>query len=78
MVEETPQDTFNIDKIDALEVKDIQRILNCGRRQAYELANSGEFHVVRVGTKIKVSKRLVFEWYEGKDFTVWLQVKKLG
>jgi hypothetical protein len=61
---------------DSIEVHHIQKILDCGRRQAYELVNSGKFHTVRVGTKIKVSKRLFFEWYEGKDFTEWLSKKK--
>lgn len=61
---------------DTIEVHHIQNILDCGRRQAYELVNSGKFHTVRVGTKIKVSKRLFFEWYEGNDFTEWLAKKK--
>lgn len=63
---------------DSLEVKDIQMILNCGRRQAYELVDSGKFHIVRVGNKIKVSKRLFFEWYEGKEFGEFLEAKKRG
>lgn len=53
-------------------------ILNCGRRQAYELVDSGKFHIVRVGTKIKVSKRLFLEWYEGKEFSEFLEAKKRG
>ena len=61
---------------DALEVRHIQLALECGRKQAYELVNSGAFHVVRVGTKIKVSKRVFLEWYEGKDFTEWIEEKK--
>ena len=63
---------------ESLEVKDIQMILNCGRRQAYELVDSGKFHIVRVGTKIKVSKRLFLEWYEGKEFSEFLEAKKRG
>ncbi|MCR8986034.1 helix-turn-helix domain-containing protein [Brevibacillus laterosporus] len=66
----------NFDELpNSLEVSQIQKILNCGRRQAYELINSGEFHVVRIGTRIKVSKRVFFEWYEGKEFTEWLEKK---
>lgn len=61
---------------DSLEVRHIQQILGCGRKQAYELANSNAFHVVRVGTKIKVSKRVFFEWYEGKEFTEWREFKR--
>ncbi|WP_042159960.1 helix-turn-helix domain-containing protein [Paenibacillus gorillae] len=52
---------------DSLEVKHIQKLLNCGRRQAYELVNSGQFHAVRVETKIKVSKKVFFQWYEGQE-----------
>lgn len=63
---------------DSLEVHHIQKIMDCGRRQAYELVNSEKFHVVRIGVKVKVSKRLFFEWYEGKDFTAWLASRKQG
>jgi excisionase family DNA binding protein len=73
----TQREEIDINELpEALEVQHIQRLLNCGRRQAYELVNSNKFHVVRVGTKIKVSKRLFFEWYEGKDFTEWLGRKQ--
>ncbi|MFF0825409.1 helix-turn-helix domain-containing protein [Brevibacillus sp. NPDC003359] len=61
---------------DALEVCHIQQVLDCGRKQAYELVNSGAFHVVRVGTKIKVSRRVFLEWYEEKGFTERLEDKK--
>jgi len=61
---------------DSLEVRHIQQILNCGRKQAYELVNSGAFHIVRIGTKIKVSKRVFLEWYEGKEFTEWMEHKQ--
>lgn len=65
---------------DALEVRHIQKALDCGRKQAYELVNSGAFHVVRVGTKIKVSKRVFLEWYEGKEFTEWMEerMRRMG
>lgn len=52
---------------DVLDVLHIQKILNIGRRQAYELANSGQFHVVRVGRRIKVSKAVFLEWLKGGD-----------
>ncbi|GIO10210.1 hypothetical protein J31TS6_62380 [Brevibacillus reuszeri] len=61
---------------DSLEVRHIQQVLECGRKQAYELVNSGAFHYVRVGTKIKISKRVFLAWYEGTDFTEWLEEKK--
>ncbi|WCK54758.1 helix-turn-helix domain-containing protein [Aneurinibacillus sp. Ricciae_BoGa-3] len=48
-----------------LTVKDIQEILRIGRVQAYELVNSGQFHVVRVGKRILVAKRVLLQWLEG-------------
>lgn len=36
-----------------LDVVHIQQILEIGRRQAYELVNSGDFHIVRIGRRIK-------------------------
>lgn len=50
----------------ALNVADIQEILGIGRRQAYELVNSNQFHVVRVGKRIIVSKDVFFKWLNGK------------
>lgn len=51
---------------DVLNVGDIQQILGIGRRQAYELANSGQFHVVRVGKSIKIHKEAFFKWLKGQ------------
>jgi hypothetical protein len=50
-----------------LDVDDIKNFLNIGLRQAYELVNSGEFHVVRINRRIKVSKYILIEWIEGKS-----------
>jgi Helix-turn-helix domain len=50
---------------DVLNVSDIQKILGIGRRQAYELVNSGVFHVVKIGRRIKVSKKIFIKWLEG-------------
>lgn len=50
---------------DVLQVSDIQQILGIGRRQAYELANSGQFHVVRVGKSIRILREVFFTWMEG-------------
>ncbi|RNB86107.1 helix-turn-helix domain-containing protein [Brevibacillus panacihumi] len=50
---------------EVLEVQHIQKYLNIGRVQAYELVNSGQFHVVRVGRVIKISKKVFFNWLEG-------------
>ncbi len=50
---------------EVLSVKDIQEILGIGRRQAYELVNSGQFHAVRIGKSIKVSKNVFLNWLNG-------------
>jgi len=50
---------------ETLDVFDIQTILGIGRRQAYELVNSGQFHVVRIGKRIKISKDVFFKWLNG-------------
>jgi excisionase family DNA binding protein len=54
---------------EVLEVADIKEFLNIGKRQAYELVNSGVFPIVRVGRSIKVSKYVLIEWFEGKEST---------
>lgn len=50
---------------ETLDVVDIQSILGIGRRQAYQLINSGQFHIVRIGKRIKVSRKVFFEWLYG-------------
>lgn len=50
----------------ALDVSHIQSILGIGRRQAYELVNSGQFHVVHVGKRIKISREVFFNWLNGE------------
>jgi len=48
-----------------LSVADIQEIMEIGRRQAYELANSGQFHVVKAGRRIKIYKSVFLQWLKG-------------
>jgi predicted DNA-binding transcriptional regulator AlpA len=50
---------------DVLQVADIQQILGIGRRQAYELVNSGQFHVIRIGKSIRVLREVFFNWMNG-------------
>lgn len=50
-----------------LEVKDIQAYLGIGRRQAYELVASGQFHSVRVGKKFKIAREVFLEWLHGEQ-----------
>jgi len=51
---------------DVLQVADIQQILGIGRRQAYELVNSGQFHVIRIGKSIRVTRDIFFNWMNGQ------------
>ncbi|SFS83857.1 helix-turn-helix domain-containing protein [Paenibacillus sp. BC26] len=53
-----------------LDVVHIQTILGIGRRQAYELANSGQFHVVRAGKRIKVAREVFISWLKGSNTTI--------
>lgn len=48
-----------------LDVTHVQNILGIGRRQAYELVNSGQFHVVRTGKRIKIAKNVFISWLTG-------------
>lgn len=48
-----------------LDVVDIQRMMGIGRRQSYELCNSGQFHVVHVGKSIKIYKDIFVKWMIG-------------
>lgn len=48
-----------------LDVEDIQQILQCGKRQTYELIHSGAFSHVRVGRRIKVSTQVFLNWLNG-------------
>lgn len=56
----------NIFEKPVLEVKDIAKWLQIGKRQAYELVASNVFHSVRVGKKIKISRSVFEEWLNGK------------
>ncbi|MEH6947573.1 helix-turn-helix domain-containing protein [Bacillus sp. JJ634] len=49
-----------------LDVKQIQEILNIGRTQAYQLIASNEFHTVRIGKRIKISKAVFIRWLDGE------------
>lgn len=50
---------------EVLGVNDIKNFLGIGINQAYELVNSGQFHVVRIGRVIRVSKKVFISWLEG-------------
>ena len=50
----------------AYTVEDIQNILGLSRASAYRLMKSNQFHVVRIGSQIRVPVKAFEEWLEGK------------
>jgi excisionase family DNA binding protein len=56
---------MEISNLETLQVSDIQQILGIGRRQAYELVNSGQFHSIRVGKCIRVHRDVFLKWMQG-------------
>jgi excisionase family DNA binding protein len=54
---------MNMDnKIEVYTVENIQEILNIGRRQAYDLVNSGKFPAKKLARKILIPKKTFNEW----------------
>ncbi|WDV98243.1 helix-turn-helix domain-containing protein [Brevibacillus parabrevis] len=51
---------------DVLTPKDIQSILGIAHVTTYDLLNSGEFHVVRIGRSYRISKRVFLKWLKGQ------------
>lgn len=51
----------------ALTVEQVKEILQIGTTSAYELFASGEFHVVRIGKQMRVSKREFLRWLYGEQ-----------
>lgn len=50
-----------------LKVEDIQKFLTIGRNQAYDLCNSGQFHVVKIGRSIKIPRDSFVRWFLGEN-----------
>lgn len=48
-------------------VDEIKNILGIGKNQAYDLANSGAFHVCHIGKKIVIPKVVFENWLLGND-----------
>ncbi|WP_255507895.1 helix-turn-helix domain-containing protein [Lysinibacillus sp. BW-2-10] len=49
------------------DVSDLQNILDIGRKQAYQLANSNAFHTIKVGSRIKIPKSTFNQWLTGQQ-----------
>ncbi|GIO33676.1 hypothetical protein J2TS6_48170 [Paenibacillus albilobatus] len=52
---------------EVLEVADIQKFLDIGRNQAYDLCNSGQFYTLRIGRSIKIPKQPFVNWFLGTE-----------
>lgn len=48
-------------------IDDIVKILQIGRTTAYNLANSGQFKVVRIGSTIRISKKAFDAWLDEQE-----------
>lgn len=50
--------------IKLLTVNDIQKIFNCGRRQAYELVNATCFPSIKINNKILIPEHKLKDWID--------------
>lgn len=50
----------------ALKANDIAEVLQVGLNSAYDLLNSGEFHVVKIGKQKRVSRDVFLQWLNGE------------
>lgn len=50
-----------------MDVVDVKEFLGIGLRQAYELVNSGVFHIVRVNRRIKIPRDPFLTWVYGQE-----------
>ncbi len=48
-------------------VAEIMKILGISRKKAYELCNSSNFKIVRIGRSIRVSKSSFDEWLDNQS-----------
>ena len=56
--------TTKCDEPVLLNVSEVAKILGLGRSKIYEMTNSGELPVVRIGTAVRVPKKALLEWIE--------------
>jgi len=56
-----------IDEAKVYTVEDIQKILNIGKRQAYELVNKNLFPTRKLSRKILIPKKTFDEWLYYKE-----------
>mgnify|MGYP005758860251 FL=1 len=49
-------------------VAEVAVLLNVSKRSVYNLCASGELKSVRIGTKLRISKKSFDEWLDGIEF----------
>lgn len=49
-------------------VAEVAVLLNVSKRSVYNLCTSGELKSVRIGTKLRISKKSFDEWLDGIEF----------
>ena len=54
------------DKKVMLDVKNVMEMMGICKPKAYEIFNSGQFHVVKVGRKYMVHEEVFQDWLKGK------------
>jgi excisionase family DNA binding protein len=50
-----------------LTVKDLARVLNCGRTKAWELVNTRQIRTVRVGRLVRLERKAIEEFIESNQ-----------
>ena len=55
------------DKKVMLDVKNVMEMMGICKPKAYEIFNSGQFHVVKVGRKYMVHEEVFQDWLKGKQ-----------
>lgn len=63
---EVKKDVFGEYESKVYQIEDIMQILDIKRGLAYTLLNSGEFPVLRVGTRYRIPKEAFNEWLDKK------------
>jgi len=48
-------------------VAEVAEILGVSKRSVYNLCSSGAFKCVRIGTKLRISKKSFDEWLDGNN-----------
>ncbi|TVY06945.1 helix-turn-helix domain-containing protein [Paenibacillus cremeus] len=57
----------DIDQLPAvMMVEDVQAFLRIGRPQTYKLVSEGNFHSVRIGRTIRISRDSFINWFQGQ------------